>query len=95
MPILLEGEALAAWTELTEDEKKDFDAAKARLIKKLSPLEFVTLEQVQKRAIFPAESVGMYLYELKRLLRQAMPELSEDVSRQLLIHQFSMVYRHQ
>ena len=88
LPTLLEGEALAAWTELTEDEKKDFDAAKARLIKKLSPLEFVTLEQFQKRAIFPGESVGMYLYELKRLLRQAMPELSEDASRQLLIHQF-------
>ena len=85
---LLEGEALAAWTELTEDEKKDFDAAKARLIKKLSPLEFVTLEQFQKCAIFPGESVGMYLYELKRLLRQAMPELSEDASRQLLINQF-------
>ena len=30
----------------------------------------------------------MYLYEQKRLLQQAMPELSEDASRQLLIHQF-------
>ena len=40
-PTLLEGEVLVAWTELTEDEKKDFDAAKARLIKKLLPLEFV------------------------------------------------------
>ena len=46
------------------------------------------MEQFQKRTIFPGESVGMYLYELKRLLRQAMPQLSEDASRQLLIHQF-------
>ena len=57
-----------AWTELPEDEKKDFDAAKARLIKKLSPLEFVMLQQFQKHAIFLRESVGMYLYELKQLL---------------------------
>ena len=77
-----------AWMELTEDEKKDFDVAKAKLIRKLAPLEFVSLEQFQKRAIFPGESVGMYLYELKRLLRQAMPELFDDASRQLLIHQF-------
>ena len=27
---LREGETLAAWTELIEDEKKDFDAVKAR-----------------------------------------------------------------
>ena len=88
LPTLLEGEALAAWMELTEDEKKDFDVAKTKLIRKLAPLEFVSLEQFQKRAIFPGESVGMYLYEMKRLLRQAMPELSDDASRQLLIHQF-------
>ena len=46
------------------------------------PLEF------QKHAIFPGESVGIYLYELKRLLQQAMPELPEDAGQQLLIHQF-------
>ena len=74
--------------ELTEDEKKDFDVAKAKLIRKLVPLEFVLLEQFQKRAIFPGESVRMHLYKLKRLLRQAMPELSDDASWQLLIHQF-------
>ena len=88
LPTLLEGEALAAWMELTEEEKRDFGVAKEKLIRKLAPLEFVSLEQFQKRAIFPGESIGMYLYELKRLLRQAMPELAEDASQQLLIHQF-------
>ena len=88
LPTLLEGEALVAWMELTEDEKKDFGVVKPKLIKKLAPLEFVSLEEFQKRAIFPGESVGMYCYELKRLLRQAMPELSDDASKQLLIHQF-------
>ena len=90
LPTLLEGEALAAWMELTEDERKDFDVAKEKLSKKLAPLEFISLEEFQKCAImiFPGESVGIYLYELKWLLRQAMPELPEDASRQLLIHQF-------
>ena len=76
--------------ELTEDEKKDFDVAKTGLINKLLPLVFVTLEQFQKHTIFPGESIGMYLYGLKRLLRQAMPELSEDSSWQLFIHQFTI-----
>ena len=88
LPTLLEGEALAAWMELTEDEKKDFGVLKSKLIKKLAPLEFVSLEEFQKRAIFPGESVGMYCYELKRLLQQAMPELSDEARQQLLIHQF-------
>ena len=88
LPTLLEGNDLLAWIELTEDEKKDFDVAKARLIKKLSPLEFVTLEQFQKHTIFPGKSVQLYLHELKWLLQQAMSELSEDASRQLLIPQF-------
>ena len=47
--------------ELTEDEKKDFDVAKTGLIKKLLPLDFVTLKQFYKHAIFPGESIGMYL----------------------------------
>ena len=61
---------------------------KSKLIIKLAPLEFVSLEEFQKRAIFPGESVGMYCYELKWSLRQAVSELSHDASKQLLIHQF-------
>ncbi|XP_065889767.1 retroviral-like aspartic protease 1 [Dysidea avara] len=88
LPTLLEGEALAAWMELTDEEKKDYSVAKDKLIKKMAPLEFVSLEEFQKRPIFPGESVGMYLYELKRLLQQAMPGLTADARKQLLIHQF-------
>jgi len=46
------------------------------------------LEEFQKRVTFPGESIKMYLYELKGLLRQAMLELAEDASQQLLIHHF-------
>ena len=59
-PTLLE--ALMAWMELTEDERKDFAAEKTMLIKKLAPLEFVSLGEFQKRTIFPSESVEIYIY---------------------------------
>jgi len=88
LPTLLEGEALVAWMELSEEEKADYSVTKGNLIKKMAPLEFVSLEEFQERSIFPGESVSMYLYELKRLLQQAMPELTADTKKQLLIHQF-------
>ena len=88
MPTLLEGEALAAWMELTDEEKNDYSVTKSKLIRKMAPLKFVSLEEFQKRSIFPGESVVMYFYELKRLLQQAMSELTADARKQLLIHQF-------
>ena len=47
---------------------------KDKLTTKMAPLEFMSLEEFQKQSIFPGESVGMHLYELKRPLQQAMPE---------------------
>ena len=88
LPTLLEGKALAAWMELSNGEKSNYGVTKGKLIKKMVPLEFVLLEEFQKLSIFPGKSVGMYLYELKRLLQQAMPELTEEAMKQLLIHQF-------
>ena len=88
LPTLLEGKALAAWMELSNREKSNYGVTKGKLIKKRVPLEFVSLEEFQKLLIFPGESVGMYLYELKQLLQQAMPELTEEAMKQLLIHQF-------
>ena len=90
LPTLLEGEALAVWMELSGKEKSDYGVTKGKLIKKMVPLEFVWLEEFQKQSIFPGESVGMYLYELKRLLQQAMPELTVEATKQLPIHQFLM-----
>ena len=92
LPTLLEGEALAAWTELSDEEKSNYGVTKGKLIKKMAPLEFVSLEEFQKRSIFPGESVGMYSYELKQLLQQAMPELTAEAMKQLLIHQFLAGY---
>ena len=63
LPTLLEGEALAAWMELTNEEKNYYGVTKGKLIKKMVPLEFVSLKEFQKQSIIPGESVSMYLYE--------------------------------
>ena len=39
LPTLLEGEALAVWLDLNEDERKTYDVAKKRLIETLMPME--------------------------------------------------------
>jgi len=36
LPTLLEGEALAVWMELTDEEKSDYSATKGKLIKKMA-----------------------------------------------------------
>ena len=72
--------------ELT-DEKADYSVTKSKLIKKMVPLEAVSMEESQNQSISPGKSVSMYLYELKRLLQQAMPDLTADVRKQLLIYQ--------
>jgi hypothetical protein len=35
---LLEGEALAVWMELTEDEQKDYKVAKKQIVAKMAPV---------------------------------------------------------
>ena len=52
LPTLLEGEALAVWMELTDGEKNDYSVTKSKLIRKMVPLEFVSLKEFQKRSIF-------------------------------------------
>ena len=42
VPTLLEGEVLASWLELTEEEQADFKTLKKKLI---APLPFTALEK--------------------------------------------------
>ena len=41
LPTLLEGEALATWMELSEDEQGDYGAAKQKIIERMVPASFV------------------------------------------------------
>ncbi|KAL5481615.1 hypothetical protein EMCRGX_G021810 [Ephydatia muelleri] len=42
LPTLLEGEALATWMELSEDEQGDYGAAKQKMIERMVPASFVS-----------------------------------------------------
>ena len=88
LPTLLEGEALAIWLELSTEQKADYAVAKEHLITKMAPTEFVSLEEFHSRKMRPGEAIAPYLYDLKRLLQQAMPELEANASKSLLLHQF-------
>jgi len=88
LPTLLEGEALAVWLELSQEEQKDIATAKEKMIQKMAPTEFIFLEKFQKRKLLPGEAISLYLHELKMLLDQAMPVLATEAKQQLLVHQF-------
>ena len=42
LPTLLEGEALAIWLELSEEEQKDYATAKEKIVNTIAPIEFVS-----------------------------------------------------
>ena len=54
----------------------------------MAPSEFISLEEFHSRTMRPGEAVALYLYDLKRLLQQVMPELAENIHQPLLLHQF-------
>ena len=88
LPTLLEGEALAIWLELTEEEQKDYNVTKKKIIEAIMPMRFVSLQDFHQRALLPGESLAMYVHQLKQLLSQAMPDLAPAAKDQLLVHQF-------
>ena len=87
MPTLLEGEALAIWLDLSEDDQKNYSEAK-KIIGHLAPMSFVSLDDFHARRLRPGESLPVFVHSLKRLLGQAMPDVEEGTRKQLLRHQF-------
>ena len=73
---------------MSEDEKKDYDVVRRKLVEKMSPEAFVTLDEFHRRKLRPNESVSMFAYELKKLLQQAMPGIETTAREQLILHQF-------
>ena len=87
LPTLLEGEALAIWLELSEEEQQDYKTAKKLLCKRIMPMEFISLEDFHKRSYRQGESLSVFLHDLKKLLSAAMPNLEASARNQLLLHQ--------
>ena len=52
------------------------------------PIGFIPLDEFHKRKLQPGESLSLFVYDLKRLLIQAMPDIDIDARDQLLLHQF-------
>ncbi len=88
LPTLLEGEALATWLDLTEVEQQSYETAKQKIVKKMTPMGFTSLEDFHRRKLWPGEALSVFLYELRKLLEQAMPSLEDPAKKQLLLHQF-------
>ena len=80
LPTLLEGKALAVWLELSKEEQQDVARAKEKMIQKMVPTEFISLEKFQKQKILPGKVISLYLHKLKMPLDQAMPGLAAEAN---------------
>ena len=88
LPTLLEGEALAVWLELSEEQQETYATAKKEISTALMPMEFVSLDEFHRRKLRPGEALSVFVHELKKLLEQAMPGLDKPARDRLLLHQF-------
>ena len=84
LPMLLE----AIWLELTENEQKDYAVSRKKITEKLLPIGFIPLDEFHKCKLQSGELLSLFVYELKRLLLQAMPDIDTNACDQLLLHQF-------
>jgi len=70
LPTLLEGEALAVWLEMNEeDPQADYKKAKEKLCKKLTPMECVSLDNFHKRKFRPGRTWSVFYHDLKKVTR--------------------------
>ena len=88
LPTLLEGEPLAIWLELSEEQRGSYETAKAKIIKAMAPVRFFSLDDFRTCKPCPNEALPVFYHELRQLVKQAMPEASEDTRKQLILHQF-------
>ena len=68
LPTLLEGEVLAIWLGLSEEEQDDFSIVKEKLINAMKPTAFVSLEDFHRQKLHPSELVSVFVHDLKGLL---------------------------
>ena len=88
LPMLLEGEALAVWLELSEAKQKDYKVAKAKMLEQMGPVQFISMDDFYHCRLLLGKSLSVFIHELKRLMDRAMPDADAPTRKQLLIHQF-------
>ena len=75
LPTLLEGETLAVWSELSEQDQSTYSTAQQWIKKAMAHIEFVSLSGFNQRKQQPGEALSIYVHKLEQLLDQAMPNL--------------------
>eukprot|EP00731_Ephydatia_muelleri_P000950 Em0001g950a len=78
LPTLLEGEALATWLELDEEERKEDEKVKEKMFEILMPTGFVTFDQFHQRKLMPGESLSVFIHDMKKMLEHAMPKINGE-----------------
>ena len=78
LPILLEGEPLAIWLELSEEQRGSYETAKAKIIKAMVPVCFISLDDFHARELCPNEVLPVFYHELRQLVKQVMLKASKD-----------------
>ena len=68
LPTLLEGEALAAWLEISTEAKETYAKTKKELLTALSSTSFNILEKFRQRKMFPGEALPVFLHDIRQLL---------------------------
>ena len=84
LPTLLEGEALAVWLDLMEEQQGDYSVTVEELKKKLAPSGFL----FHTRKLQSGKALSLFVQDLKHKLQHAMPDISSATRNQLLLHQF-------
>ena len=64
LPTLLKGGPLSIWLEATEEEQAEFGTMKEKIITKMVPIAFSSLQEFHNRKMLPGEAVSPYLLEL-------------------------------
>ena len=86
----LRGEALQVYKTLTTDERKDYGTVKGKLVSAFDPedITFTSLSEFHGRKMFSGERPQKYLFELKKFLKKAFPQMAEEAKGQPLFEQF-------
>ena len=73
LPTLLEGEALAVWLELSEEDKDDYSKAKKAIKSKLLPTAFSALDKFNRRSMLPVSQGCVSQFPGYRVSRTHIP----------------------
>ena len=79
---------MITWLELTSEQQSNYGLAKTKILERMGPVRFVSMDDFHHRRLLPGEPLSIFSYELKRLIDQAMPTADAGTRKQLLIHQF-------